>query len=75
MKLVLRDEIGNGLGVPAGIEEGCFTRDFIPDEVAVHSNAVLGGGNDAKFAPGGQVNGRGQPAASDVLELCRVETD
>ena len=75
MDLVLRDEIENRFGLPAGVEESCFTRNFIPDEVAVDRDVVVGSGNDPKFAPCSKIDVRGKPAASYVFQFCRMEAD
>lgn len=75
LELVFREECEDGGGVPAGVEEGGFAGDFVPDEVAVDGVAALGGGDLAEFAPGGEVDGGREPTAGDGFEFGRVETE
>ena len=75
MKLMLGDQIKDRFGVPAGIKESCFTRDFIPNEIAIDCDFILTGRDGAKFAPGGNIDSRGQPAASDIFEFGGIQTN
>ena len=55
--------------VQSGIEHRRFARDRIPDEIAIHVEAVIARRETPQTAPAGQVHRRGQPAGGEGGEL------
>src|ERR1035437_3991643 len=75
LKLPGGEAIKNRLGVEAGVEERRVTRDFVPDEITIHGQAIACRCKDAQFMPGGQIFWRRQPTAGDALKLRGVQAD
>jgi len=72
-QLVFVDEPQHGGGVETGVEQGGVPGDLVPDQIGVHRHVIVGGGDDAEFAPLGHVRRAGQPAVVLTLQACTVE--
>ena len=42
LQIVFLDESEHRRGIPAGIEQRCFTRNFVPDQITIQSEKVPG---------------------------------
>ena len=72
----LGNHVEHGLGVETGVEEGGVALDLVPEEVAIHQHAVgVGGGDDADFAPDGQIGFWRQPAVGNAFKFLGLKAE
>ena len=70
--LVFLKKLEDGAGFPPGVEQGGFARDFVPNEIAVHRDALSSGGDAAEFAPDAEIFFGRFPAGGEFLEFCGI---
>ena len=75
LKLIFLDQLENGSGIPAGIEQCGVACDFIPNQIAMHGVAALGRADLPQLAPPAQILFRRQPAAGHAFEPGRIQPD
>src|SRR5437879_1354627 len=75
MELLLSHELCDRSGVPTSVEQCRFARNFIPDEIAINRDSLLGRGDEAQLAPLAEIDGGRDPASRNPFELRRVKPD
>ena len=62
-----------GFGIESGVKQRRVARDFIPDEIAIHRDALARRREHAQFAPEAQILFRRQPAVGDAFKFGRIQ--
>ena len=70
-KAILLDQMKNGRGVPARIEQRRLARTLVPKQLSVAGYAVGGGGDLPQLAPLRKIGQRGPPAFGQCVRACR----
>src|SRR3954467_4184023 len=75
LERIFGKEIKNRLGIPPGIEESSFPRNFVPYQITIYRNVVGRRGDATQLTPGGQIFLSGFPTFSNRLQLAWFEAE